>query len=69
MAGALVTCIPVAPDGTVRGAVLGQVVTGVDGAFSISAQGDVAGRTFSPIRQSSSVRVTVENPGRASVSL
>jgi len=43
VAGALVTCIPVAPDGTVRDPVLDQVVTGADGAFSMPARGDVAG--------------------------
>jgi hypothetical protein len=43
VAGALVTCIPVAPDGTVLGAALGPVVTGADGGFSITSTADVPG--------------------------
>jgi len=43
VSGALVTCVPVAPDGTVIGAALGPVVTAADGGFTLVAADDVPG--------------------------
>jgi FG-GAP repeat/K319L-like, PKD domain/PKD domain len=43
VAGALVTCVPVAPDGSVLGTALGSVVTDGDGGFAIAAPADVPG--------------------------
>jgi hypothetical protein len=43
VAGALLTCVPLEADGTVRTPVVGQVSTGGDGAFTVTADVDVAG--------------------------
>lgn len=43
VAGALVTCVPVAPDGSVLGPALGPVVTAADGGFALASAVDVPG--------------------------